>query len=165
MKLKKKLIEKLWEGNSAREAWWHPKLAQDRGIPIKEETPKVWQGWEGKAKGIDRRYIINMPQFHLHHRIEPKEVQPWESDSWDIIIIHRELKKIAGLMLHILNEKSSWHVSRWVRINRSTKSEPHGVPLLRQKQRGVSITKYHGSKLMRVYINWHWSQNKSTLRF
>ena len=28
------------------------KLAQDRGIPIKEETPKVQQGWEGKAKGM-----------------------------------------------------------------------------------------------------------------
>jgi len=58
-------------------------------------------------KGSDRRCIINMSQLYLHHRIEPKEVQPWESDSWDIIIIHRELKKIAGLMLHILNEKSS----------------------------------------------------------
>ena len=28
------------------------KLAQDRGIPIEEETLKVWQGWEGKAKGM-----------------------------------------------------------------------------------------------------------------
>ena len=39
----------------------------------------------------DRRCIINMSQFHLHHRIEPKGVQPWESDLWDITIIHRAL--------------------------------------------------------------------------
>ena len=58
---------------------------------------------------IDRRCIINMSQFYLHHRIEPTGVQPWESDLWDIIIIHRVLIRIAGLMLHILNEKSSWH--------------------------------------------------------
>ena len=48
---------------------------------------------------VDRRYIINMPQFHLHHRIEPTEVQPWESDLWDIIIIHRVLIRIAGSRL------------------------------------------------------------------
>jgi len=30
---------------------------------------------------LDRRYIISMSQFHLHHRIEPKGVKPWESDS------------------------------------------------------------------------------------
>ena len=58
---------------------------------------------------LDRRYIINMPQFHLHHRIEPKEVKPWESDLWDIIIIHRVLIRIAGSRLCILNEKSSWY--------------------------------------------------------
>ena len=57
----------------------------------------------------DRRCIINMSQFYLHHRIEPKEAQPWESDLWDIIIIHSVLIRIAGLMLCILNEKSSWH--------------------------------------------------------
>ena len=56
---------------------------------------------------VDRRCIINMPQFYLHHRIEPKEVQPWESDLWDIIIIHRVLIRITGLMLCILNEKGS----------------------------------------------------------
>jgi len=48
-----------------------------------------------------------MSQFYLHHRIEPKEVQPWESDFWDIIIIHRVLIRIAGLMICILNEKGS----------------------------------------------------------
>ena len=58
---------------------------------------------------VDRRCIINMSQSYFHHQIEPKEVQPWESDLWDIIIIHRELIRIAGLMLCILNEKSSWH--------------------------------------------------------
>jgi len=58
-------------------------------------------------KKIDRRCIINKSQLYLHHRIEPKEVQPWESDLWDIIIVHRELKRIAGLMLCALNEKSS----------------------------------------------------------
>jgi len=56
---------------------------------------------------IDRRCIINMSQLYLHHRIEPKEVQPWESGLWDIIIIHRELIRIAELMSCILNEKSS----------------------------------------------------------
>ena len=42
----------------------------------------------------DRRYIINMSQFHLHYRFEPKEVKPWELDLWDIIIIHRVLIRI-----------------------------------------------------------------------
>jgi len=56
---------------------------------------------------VDRRCIINMSQFYLHHRIEPKGVQPWKSDLWDIIIIDRVLIRIAGLMLRILNEKSS----------------------------------------------------------
>ena len=61
-----------------------------------------------KQNSSDRRCIINMSQLYLHHRIEPKEVQPWEPDLWDIIIIHRELIRIAGLMLCILNnEKSS----------------------------------------------------------
>ena len=58
-------------------------------------------------KGSDIRYIINMSQFHLHPRIEPKGVKPLESDLWDIIIIHRVLIRIAGLKVHILNEKSS----------------------------------------------------------
>ena len=57
----------------------------------------------------DRRYLINMSQFHLHYRIEPKEVKPWELDLWDIIIIHRVLIRITGSRLHILNEKGSWH--------------------------------------------------------
>jgi len=34
--------------------------------------------------------------LYLHHRIEPKEVQPQESGLWDIIIIHKELIRIAG---------------------------------------------------------------------
>ena len=55
----------------------------------------------------DRRYLINMSQFHLHYRIEPKEVKPWELDLWDIIIIHRVLIRIAGSRLRILNEKGS----------------------------------------------------------
>ena len=38
-----------------------------------------------------------MSQFYLHHIIEPKVVQPWKSDLWDIIIIHRVLIGIAGL--------------------------------------------------------------------
>ena len=55
----------------------------------------------------DRRYLINMSQFHLHYRIEPKGVKPWEFDLWDIIIIHRVLIRIAGSRLCICNEKSS----------------------------------------------------------
>ena len=66
-------------------------------------------GWDMHFFPTDRRCIINMSQFLLHHRIEPTGVQPWESDLWDIIIIHRVLIRIAGLRLHILNEKSSWH--------------------------------------------------------
>ena len=61
------------------------------------------------TRADDRRYLINMSHFHLHYRIEPKEVKPWELDVWDIIIIHRVLIRIAGLRLRILNEKSSWH--------------------------------------------------------
>ena len=30
----------------------------------------------------DRRYLINMSQFHLHYRIEQEEVKPWELDLW-----------------------------------------------------------------------------------
>ena len=45
----------------------------------------------------DRRYLINMSQFHLHYRIEPKEVKPWELDLWDIIIIHRVLIRISRI--------------------------------------------------------------------
>jgi len=63
-------------------------------------------GMENIATG-DRRYLINMSQFHLHYRIEPKVVKPWELDLWDIIIIHRVLIRIAGSRLRILNEKSS----------------------------------------------------------
>ena len=44
-------------------------------------------------------------------------------------------------------------VSRRVRINRSIKSEPHGVSLKRHKQRGVSITKYHGTKFIPVLFS------------
>ena len=58
-------------------------------------------------KGSDRRYIINTSQLHVHYRIGPKKVRPGELDLWDIIIVHRELKRIAGLMLCALNEKSS----------------------------------------------------------
>ena len=79
-----------------------------------------------------------MSQFYLHHRIEFNHGNP--------IIIHREFIGIAGLVAADM-------VSRRVRINRSIKSEPHGVSLIRQKQRGVSITEYHGTKLMRVYTN------------
>jgi len=77
----------------------------------------------------DRRCIINMSHVYLHYRREPKEVQQWESGPWDIIIIHWELIRIAGLILCTLNEKSSWHS---VKINRSIKPEPHGVTLLWQ---------------------------------
>ena len=52
------------------------------------------------------------------------------------------LIRIAWLILCILDEKSSWH---GVKINRSIKPEPHEVSLLRQKQRGVSITKHHST--------------------
>ena len=86
-----------------------------------------------------------------------QRVQPWESDLWDIIIIRRVLIRIAGLMLCISMRRATDLVSRWIRINRSIKSEPHGVSLFRQKQRGVSITEYHGTELTRVYINWQWS--------
>ena len=68
--------------------------------------------WKLMILPVDRRCIINMSQLYLHHRIEPKEVQPWESDLWDIIIIHRVLTRIAGLMLciHKAQKHKKWFV-------------------------------------------------------
>jgi len=60
-----------------------------------------------KQMWIDRKCIISMSQLYLHYRREPKEVQLWVPGLWDVKIIHRELRRIAGLILCILNEKKS----------------------------------------------------------
>ena len=55
----------------------------------------------------DRSSIINMSHVYAQSRREPEEVFQWETRQGDIITVHGELIRIAGLILFILNEKSN----------------------------------------------------------
>jgi len=87
--------------DNRQHAWSDVMCSLSLSVMVEEDEVK-----DSVSNG-DRRCIINMSQFPLHHRIEPKGDQPWKSDLWDNIIIHRVLIRIAGLRLCILNEKSS----------------------------------------------------------